>query len=240
MKFHRFIVDVTGCLVRQPFFWGNVVRDTYQVGIQSLLVCSVVAAFIGSTLAVQGASILRTFGSLDLISIFVSLAGLREMAPMTTAAMCAAKAGSGITATLATMRTKQQIDAMEVMGVNPLAYLVIPKIIAFCLVLPLLVILSDALCIIAGMLVCYVQFDVSPSTFADALRTYVGPRDLYIGMGKGVLFGLVICLMSTYFGFTAGIGPSAVGVATNRSVIWLCLICILVNSLITYVCYFAP
>lgn len=216
---------------------ARILEEAYRIGVQSLLIVCAVAFFIGSTIALQGYYAFREFGGQDMVGIFVALACVREMGPIVAGAMVAAKAGTAMAAAIATMRVKGQIDALEVMAVNPLRYLVAPRLIASLIALPLLVVCADFVSVLAGYLVSVWQLGVNGGTFIDNVTAYVGMRDVFFGMIKGMVFGALICLLSCYQGYYSQPGPEGVGRATNRAVVSVCVVCIIVNYLLSELMY---
>ncbi|MCX6354337.1 MAG: ABC transporter permease [Candidatus Aureabacteria bacterium] len=216
---------------------GSVLWEAYQIGVQSLSIVCVIAFFIGSTIALQGYYAFREFGGQNLVGIFVALACVREMGPIVAGSMVAAKAGTAMAATIATMRVKGQIDALEVMAVNPYRYLISPRLLASLIALPLLVVFADFITVFAGYLVAVYQLGVNSGTFLENVATYIGMRDVFFGMIKGGVFALLICLLSCYQGYYSQPGPEGVGRATNRAVVSVCIICIIMNYLLSEMMY---
>jgi phospholipid/cholesterol/gamma-HCH transport system permease protein len=216
---------------------ANVLEEAYRIGVQSLFIVCAIAFFIGSNIALQGYYAFMEFGGENLVGIFVALACVREMGPIVAGSMVAAKAGTAMAASIATMRVKGQIDALEVMAVNPYWYLVAPRAIAAIIALPLLVIFADFFCVAAGYLVAVYQLGVSPGIFLENVQHYTGMGDVCYGMVKGAVFGLLICLLSCYQGYRSEPGPEGVGRATNRAVVSVCIVCIILNYLLSELMY---
>ncbi len=172
-----------------------------------------------------------------LVGIFVALAGLREMAPIVAGSMVGAKSGSEITSVLANMRISRQIDALEIMAIDPIWYLVTPKLIAIIFVLPLLSIISGFCVCASGYLVSIYQLDISRSTFITHASRFIFFRDFSIGAFKGFSFGIIICIICTFFGYTSKPGPEGVGNATNKAVVFSCISCIIANYFLTEIFY---
>ncbi len=220
-----------------PPILGNLVEEAYRVGVQSLPIVCAVAVFIGSNIALQGYFAFKEFGGQNLVGIFVALACIREMAPIVAGSMVAAKAGTRMATAIATMRVKGQIDALDVMAVNPYWYLVVPRLIAALIALPLLVVLADFLTVASGYLVSVHQLGVNSGTFIQNVIEYTKMSDILFGMFKGVVFAILICLLSCYQGYYSQAGPEGVGRATNRAVVTVCIVCIIVNYLMSEMMY---
>lgn len=213
------------------------VEETHRVGIRSLPIVGAVAFFIGSNIAIQGYSLFREFGGESLVGMFVGLAAIREMAPIVAGAMVAAKSGSEMAASIANMRIKNQIDAMEVMAVNPFWYLMVPKFLAVLVVMPLLALVADFFCLASGYIVSVYQLKVNSGVFMLNLANFVTPRDIFFSMLKGLVFGVVICILSCYFGYHSKPGARGVGLATNRSIVTISALSIVINYFLSELMY---
>lgn len=214
-----------------------VIEEAYRIGAQSLFIVCAVSFFIGSTIAIQGYHAFREFGGQGLVGIFVALACVREMGPIVAGSMVAAKAGTAMAASIAAMRVKGQIDALEVMAVNPYRALAAPRLIAALLALPLLVVFADFFTVLAGYLVAVYQLGVEPGTFIENVRAYAGMTDVLYGMVKGAVFAAMISTLSCCQGFHSEPGPEGVGRATNRAVVSVCVVCIILNYLLSEIMY---
>lgn len=215
----------------------TLVEQMVSVGAGSALVVACVAAFVGMNVTLQGYHIFKQFGGQNLVGMFVALSVVREMSPMTTSAMVAAKAGTDMAARLGAMRVKQQIDAIEVMGVNPIWLLVAPRVIAAVLVVPLLVTLSNLCGLLAGYIVAVYQLKVNAGIYVDSVLQYVHLLDLWKGMIKGVVLGFILSVVSCYYGYYASEGPKGVGRATNRAVVLSCVLGVAANYLMSELMY---
>lgn len=218
-------------------YLGRVLEEAYRIGAQSVFIVSAIAFFIGSNIALQGYFAFKEFGGQDLVGIFVALACVREMGPIVAGSMVAAKAGTAMAASIAAMRVKGQIDALEVMAVNPLRYLVAPRVVGALIALPLLVLFADFISVAAGYLVAVHQLGVSRAVYIENVIAYTGLGDVFYGMFKGVVFALFISLLSCYQGYYSRPGPEGVGRATNRAVVSVCVICIIVNYFLSEMMY---
>jgi len=212
-------------------------EEAYRVGIRSLpIVCSV-AFFIGSNIAIQGFSLFKEFGGESLVGMFVGLASIREMAPIVAGSMVAAKSGSEMAASIANMRIKNQIDAMEVMAVNPFRYLMAPKFLAVILMVPLLTLVADFFCLASGYIVSVYQLHVNSGVFMLNLANFITSQDILFSMFKGFVFGIIICILSCFFGFYSKPGALGVGQATNRSIVSIASLAIIINFFLSELMY---
>ena len=214
-----------------------VIEEAFRIGVGSLFIVCAISFFIGSTIALQGYYAFREFGGEGLVGIFVTLACVREMGPIVAGSMVAAKAGTAMAASIAAMRVKGQIDALEVMAVNPYRALVAPRLIAALIALPLLVVVAGFFTVLAGYLVAVHQLGVNPGTFLENVRSYTGMTDVLYGMVKGAFFAVMICTLSCYQGFYSEPGPEGVGRATNRAVVSVCVVCIILNYILSEIMY---
>jgi phospholipid/cholesterol/gamma-HCH transport system permease protein len=206
-------------LPTRPLRPRRIVEEIHFVGARSMTVVLLSAAFTGMVLALQGYHTLRGFGSEALLGSAVALSLFRELAPVLAALMVIARAGSAITAELGIMRITEQIDALEMMAVNPIKFLVTPRIVAAVVALPLLTAIFDLVGILGGYLVAVRFFGLSPGTYFSSMRRSVETSDIMGGLGKAAVFGLLIAWISTVKGFNASSGPHGVGLATTQSVV---------------------
>lgn len=217
--------------------WGEVVREAFRIGIRSMPILLVIAAFIGTNLAVQGYAAFHQLGGERMVGMFVSVAGVRELAPIIAASMVAAKAGTEMASQIGVMRIREQIDALEVMAVNPLTYLVAPRLLGILLVLPALTVIATFVMIAAGMLVSVYQLGLTAHVFLQFAIEGVRAMDFVYGQIKGMVFGVVICTVSCWYGYTCGSGPEGVGRATNRAVVTSAIVVVLVNYFLSEIMY---
>lgn len=220
--------------IREPRLFLD---ELHFIAVGSLPVVGITAVFAGTVLAVQGYATFRQFGAQDMVGLFVALAGIREMAPILAAAMVAAKAGAAITSDLAAMKNAQQLDAMEVMAVDPMERLVAPKLLAALVALPALTVIASFLTLCSAGVVAVGQLGVESAWFLSNVETYLGPNDLYKGVVKALVFGVVIWATSCWQGFAAGPGPEGVGAATNRAIVIEVLVCLVLNVVLTAALY---
>ena len=220
----QFIGRTLWVAVRVMPNWRALFEEIVYIGFGSIAVITCISIFVGMNIALQGYYTFKTFSAHDMVGVFVGLSCVREMGPMGAAAMLAAKCGTDMAARLGTMRVKQQIDAMEVMAVNPFWLLVVPKVIACIVVLPLLVILTDFFALVAGYVVACVQLKIPSGLYWYSIAQYLRMSDVWKGMIKGAVVGGIVGLVSCYCGYTATGGAEGVGRATNRAVVISCIL----------------
>jgi len=214
-----------------------ILDEIHFIGVSSLPVVAVTAIFAGTVIAVQGYQTFRQFGAQDMVGLFVALAGVREMAPILAAAMVSSKAGAAITSDLAAMKNGHQLDALEVMAVDPLERLVAPKLIGALIALPALTILSSFLTIASAAVISTWQLGVEKAYFLGNVEQWLRPADLYKSVIKAVVFAVIIWITSCWQGMAAGPGPEGVGRATNRAIVIEVLACLVLNVALTAVLY---
>ena len=216
---------------------SETVTQLYTTGVKSLGVISVVALFTGMILALQTGLTLREFGQQVYIGSAVSLSMIREMGPFMTGLIIAASVGSAIAAQLGTMSVSEEISALKVMGINPVRFLVMPRLVALCVMMPMLTVYTDILGIMGGAIVGATQLDVSVQSYMDNAFHFAVNKDLYVGLFKSVIFGIVIATVSCHQGFMTREGAVGVGKATRKSVILSFLIILVLGYIITRIFY---
>lgn len=212
-------------------------EEAYKIGVKSLPILLIISAFVGTNLSIQGYNAFLPLGGERLVGMFVALAGVREMAPMMVASMVAAKAGTEMASQIAVMRIREQIDALEVMAINPYWFLITPRLLGIVLVLPALNMISIFTLTAAALLVAVVQCGLNGHEFLQLATDTTSGDDLVYALVKSFLFGIVICLVSCYHGFTSKPGPSGVGDATNHAVVVSAVGCAVINYFLSEIFY---
>src|SRR5580658_1113865 len=173
-------------LVRRPFEWRLLLDQLDAVGVKSINVVNLTAIFSGMVLALQMGQFLAKFGAKIYVSRIMGLSLLREMGPVLSALMVAARVGAGITAELGTMKVTEQIDAMRALATSPVKKLVVPRVLATVIMLPILTVLADAIGLLGGMLISITELGVSGRFFYTTLLQNASLGDLFSGLGKSV------------------------------------------------------
>jgi phospholipid/cholesterol/gamma-HCH transport system permease protein len=204
---------------KPPFFHGETFRQMALIGQRCLLPVICVVAPFGMLVTLQGLNIVSSFGTEGLLSSILVVSLLRELSPGLTGIMIAAQAGSTAAAELGTMKIKEEVDALSVMAVNPFQYLVSPRIIAFTLMCPLVNAIACSSGIISGYVTAVVFKGVNRGTFMENLYGFVGMMDVWGGIIKTLLFGLIIGCISCYYGYNVKGGAEEVGQAANHAVV---------------------
>jgi phospholipid/cholesterol/gamma-HCH transport system permease protein len=189
------------------------------VGVGSLFIVCLTGLFTGAVFSLQGAIAFRLFNAESLVGSTVAISLARELSPVLTGLMVAGRAGSGIATELGTMRVTEQIDALYTMAVNPVQYLVVPRVIAGLIVVPALCVLFTLVGMFGAYFVGVVLLQIDQGIFIQKIQWYVDPSDLFSGMIKAFFFGGILTLVGCYKGFYASGGARGVGIATTQAVV---------------------
>jgi phospholipid/cholesterol/gamma-HCH transport system permease protein len=236
-QFCFFLVDLATAALRHGIPWRAVLAEAYKIGVRSLPILLTIAVFVGTNLSLQGYNAFRPLGGGRLVGMFVALAGVRELGPIIAAAMVAAKAGTEMASQIGVMRIREQIDALDVMAVNPLAYLVAPRMLGSVLVMPALTIIAVFVMLASALATAVFQLGVKPAAFLEFAIRGVQPIDLVYVQVKSFIFGVIICTVSCWFGFTCKSGPEGVGEATNKAVVTAAVTCVSLNFFLSQLMY---
>jgi phospholipid/cholesterol/gamma-HCH transport system permease protein len=215
----------------------EVLNQMYIAGIKSLGVITVVGMFTGMILALQTGLELRRFGMQHNIGTAVAVSMLREMGPFMTALIIAASVGSAIAAQMGTMVVAEEIAALEIMSINPVRFLVMPRLVALMIMMPLLTVYTNMVGVFGGAIVGTTQLEVTMTAYFDNATLFVENKDLYVGLLKAVVFGIVITTVACHQGFAAREGAVGVGQATRRTVIISFLTILVLGYIITRLFY---
>lgn len=206
-------------LVRPPFRIREFVRQLDFVGAQSVFLMVLTGAFTGMVMGLQTYNGLHRYGAESIVGAMVALAMARELGPVLSALMVAGRVGSAMTAELGSMRNTQQIDALAGMAVEPVQFLVVPRVFAATVVLPVLAAIFSFSGMLGSYLVCVEYLKVDGGTFMSGIRYYLEPSDITQGLVKALVFGLIVSLVACYKGFYATGGARGVGMSTTKSVV---------------------
>jgi phospholipid/cholesterol/gamma-HCH transport system permease protein len=206
-------------LFRRPFEIRLFADQLDAIGVRSVNVVNLTAIFSGMVLALQMGQFLAKFGAKIYVSRIMGLSLLREMGPVLSALMVAARVGAGITAELGTMKVTEQIDAMRSLATSPIKKLVVPRVLATVVMMPILTILADAIGLFGGLLISVWQLGVSGDYFYSSLVQNTELGDLFSGLGKSLFFGFEIAIIACFKGLTASGGADGVGRATTSAVV---------------------
>ncbi len=215
----------------RDFEFKEFLRQCFQIGYKSLPLISVTGAIIGLVITIQSRPVLVDFGAVTMLPGMVAISLIREMGPVITALICAGKIGSGMGAELGSMKVTEQIDAMEVSSTNPIRFLVVTRVSAATLMIPLLVLYADALGILGSWAGANIKGDVSFVLFFSQAFSPVEFIDFLPAVIKTFFFGAVIGVVGCYKGYHAGRGTESVGIAANSAVVLASLLVIIVDMI---------
>jgi len=211
----RFFKEV----VSPPFEFKELIKQSYQIGYKSFPLVAITGFIMGLVMTIQSRPTFAQFGAESWLPAMVAVSMIRELGPVFTALIFAGKVGSGIGAELASMKVTEQIDAMEVSGTNPFKYIVVTRIVASTLMLPVLVIIADAISLYGGFIGVNIEGDVSFELFMIKVFNKLVFSDVFPAIIKTFFFGFFISLISCYKGYNAEKGTVGVGEAANSSVV---------------------
>jgi len=211
--------------------WKPILHNLQTGGFEALPITGLLSFLLGIVIAYQGAEQLRRFGANIYIADLVGLSMVRELSPLITAIIVAGRSGSAYTAQIGTMKVTEEIDALRTIGIAPLDLLVLPKVLALIVALPLLTVYTDVMGIFGGMVMARAQLDVSFGTFVDRLDDAITLRSYLIGIGKAPVFAAIIALVGCYQGFQTTGSADSVGRQTTKSVVQAIFLVIVTDAL---------
>jgi phospholipid/cholesterol/gamma-HCH transport system permease protein len=218
-RFGSFFGVALALLFTPPFKLRAFVGRIHYIGFNSLLIILLTGTFTGMVLGLQIYFTLSRFGSEAYLGPAVALSIIRELGPVLSALMVTGRAGSALTAEIGIMRITEQIDALTVMALNPMRYLVVPSILAGLITFPMMTALFDVVGIFGGYLVGVQLLGLSEGTYFGEMRTFVDMKDIMTGFWKSLSFGVIVTWVATYKGFHVGHGAEGVARATTQSVV---------------------
>ena len=222
-------LSVLAWMGRPPLKLRNIFKQMEFVGVKSIFVVVLTGTFTGMVMALQGYHGFRMFSAESLVGGTVALIMARELGPVLTSLMVTARAGSAMAAELGTMRVTEQIDALAVMAADPVKHLIVPRVIAGFLMVPVLTVVSDFVGVVGGYLVGVHILGINGGIFVKNITRLVEISDIFNGLIKAACFGLILTVVGCYKGFTAAGGAEGVGRATTEAVV-LASITILVSD----------
>jgi phospholipid/cholesterol/gamma-HCH transport system permease protein len=223
-------------------FTGKIDRDEtlrqcYMIGVKSVVVVALTALFTGFAMSLQISRELVLFGADTAIGGVVSLALVREIGPITAGVMVAGRVGSSIAAELTTMMITEQIDALRVMRIDPVQFLVVPRYVAAFCMMPVLSVYAMAVGLIAGIWIAQTAANVPPSTFLDSVRQTILDRDFSVHFLKSWINATIIVMFSCAIGLNTRGGAEDVGIATTRTIVWTMTMIFVFNYVVTALTY---
>lgn len=218
-RFFQLVGRIFAWTPRPPYDWRELFRQMVKVGVSSVPVVLLTTLFTGMVLALQTFTTLRRFNAESFVGSLVALSMVRELTSVLSGLIVAGRAGSAMGAELGTMRVTEQIDALEVMATDPVHYLVVPRVWASTIMLPLLVAMGNGIGIFGGYLVSVVLMGANPVSYVDRTFQFMDLNDLFSGLLKATVFGFLLATIGCQQGFYAKGGAEGVGRATTAAVV---------------------
>lgn len=206
-------------IAKRPFEIESTIYQIDSLGVRSLGIVAVTSIFIGMVMTIQFAFGLQRFGGVEYIPRVIVLSFLRELGPTLTAIIVGGRIGSGMAAEVGAMNVTEQVDAIRALGGDPAKKLVLPRVAAAMIVMPLLSVFADALGTLGALAVCSLEYDIRPRLFMQSAMETVLLSDLFSGLAKTPIFGFIIAIVGCHFGLTTRGGTEGVGQSTTRTVV---------------------
>lgn len=220
-------------MLSRPWYPRMLLQQAEEVGVQSLPVVLLTALFTGMVLALQSYIVFHRFAAESLTGLVVSMSVVRELGPVLVGLMIAGRIGASFAAELGTMRVSQQIDALWTLSTDPVRYLIMPRLLAVTLMMPLLVIIADFIGIYGGYAISVYLLDQNPAVYIENTTQYMQLSDFYSGLIKSCFFGMLIGIIGCTEGFNCQGGAAGVGRATTRAVVISCMSILVADYFLT-------
>jgi phospholipid/cholesterol/gamma-HCH transport system permease protein len=232
-----FTVTAVSHCIRPPIYLRLIVRQMVDIGYYSLPVVGLTALFTGMVLALQTYTGFSDFAAESAVPTVVLLSVTRELGPVIAGLMVAGRIGAAIAAELGTMRVTDQIDALTTLSTNPYKYLVVPRLLAGTITMPILVFIADIIGVFGGFLVSTYRLRFNPAGYILRTADYLQSNDVTAGLIKAAVFGFVVALMGCYFGYNSRGGAQGVGAATTYAVVSASILILLLDYVLTAILF---
>lgn len=232
-KLSIFTFDTVRHTLTPPWYPSKIIAQFMSIGFFSLAVVGMTALFSGMVIALQSYTGFARFNAEGAVANVVVLTITRELAPVLAGLMLAARVGASIAAEIGTMRVTEQIDALRTLNVNPMKYLVVPRVLAGLIMLPILVFIADIIGVMGGWLVGVYILDFSSASYIRQTLDFVEWSDVSSGLIKAAVFGLIVTLMGCYNGYNSARGAQGVGLATTNAVVSSAILIFIFNYILT-------
>jgi phospholipid/cholesterol/gamma-HCH transport system permease protein len=216
----------------------SAIESFVEFGVRSLPIVGLICFLVGVIIALQSSYTLEKWGANRFIATLVAVSALREMAPLMSAIIITGRSGSAITAEIGTMKVGEEIDALEVMGLNPVKYLVVPKFMAMLSAVPCVTLIAMLIMIFGGFVASVLVVGVDPTVYIEQTTRSLAEKDLFVGLVKSLFFGVAICWVGVYRGLQVEGGAEGVGKMTTSSVVTSIFLIIIVDLVFTVLFYF--
>ncbi len=225
-------------LIRKPMRRkGEFVKQSVLIGVNAVLIVGVMSFIIGFVLALQSEAQLRSFGANIYIVDLTVIAMMSEMGPLITAIMVAGRSGSSIAAEIATLKVTSEIDALKTMGINPVRFVIVPKMYGSIITMPFLTIIADILGIMGGLVIAVTYLNISPIVFLNRMQESLNMKDIITGVIKSIVFAYVIVITGSYYGFRVKHDTGGVGKVTTLAVVVSISLVIITDSIMGLIFY---
>jgi phospholipid/cholesterol/gamma-HCH transport system permease protein len=229
----RFAAQALAAIFSPPYFPRLMARQVLYIGYYSLPVVGLTALFTGMVLALQSYTGFSRFNAQSAVATVVVLSMTRELGPVIASLMVAGRVGAAMAAEIGTMRVTEQIDALTSLSTDPLRYLVLPRLIAGLVTMPVLVVVADIVGVFGGFLVGTYKLEFNPVTYLTQTEQYLQTMDVVSGLIKAAVFGFIIALMGCYHGYHSRGGAEGVGQATTHAVVSASILILVFNYALT-------
>lgn len=231
------LLKATKLIIQGRIDWSQVFRQCEMIGVKSFAVVGITALFTGFAMSLQIARELVLFGADTAIGGVVALALVREIGPITAGVTLAGRVGSAIAAELTTMMITEQIDALQVMRIDPVEFLVVPRYMAGLLMMPVLSIYAMTIGLIAGIVIANTAANLPTATFLDSVKQTILDRDFTVHFIKAFINATIVILFSCAIGLSTRGGAEDVGIATTRAIVWTMTMIFVFNFIVTSMTY---
>ena len=215
----------------------HIVAQMSHLGVDSLTIVSLTLLFTGVVFTLQTAHELIRFGAQSTVGGLIAIAIGRELGPVLVGVVCAGRVGAAITAEISTMKVTEQIDALRVMAVSPVDYLIVPRMLACMVVVPILTVFGDLIGVFGGYVIAVYYSGISSHLFMNSIDFFVSIKDLTGGLIKAIFFGNVIAVLGCYYGLNCPEGAEGVGKATTKTVVASIIVIFILNAVLTFFIY---
>lgn len=226
---------IFGSRVKQPVRWTAIFHEAMAIGVRAALIVSLLCLSVGVMLAIQGIETLRAYGAESTVVLGIALSITREFSPLIVSILVAGRSGSAIAARIGTMNEAQEIDALRVMGINPVRYIAAPIIVGMLVMLPMLTILGDFMGLLGGAIYTNFELNIEISTYAVRTLDVLSWFDIQQGIIKSIIFAMIIALVGISNGFQVKGGAEGVGRATTRSVVMSISLIVVFDMICTFI-----
>ena len=226
---------IFGARLKQPVRMNAIIQQMMEIGIFAVPIIAILAGAISVTLAIQGIYSLRIFGAESHVTFGLAFAVVREFAPLITGILVAGRSGSALAARIGTMKINQEIDALKVMGINPVRYLVVPPLVAMLVMVPCLTMMSDVVGLFLAGVYINMELGISLAAYFDEITKILDIDDVLHGLGKSCIYAVLIAVIGVVNGAGVEGGAEGVGKATTRSVVQAISSIIIAAMIVVYV-----